>query len=215
MIVTLAGQKGGSGKSTLSIHLAAEWMRRGRRVLLIDTDPQGTSLTWSNIAAERGHPAPTVVAMGDNLRQAVPELSASTDITVIDTAGRLGKRTAGALMIADLVLLPCQPNPPDIWAMADTIETIQMTQQVRPDLRAALVINGKESRTVLGRSAREALTATELPVLMTEVSHRIAFAEACAIGKGVTLYAPKSPAAAELQALADEIEALTGVEAAA
>lgn len=206
MIITLAGQKGGTGKSTLAINLAVEWMRRGKRVLLVDADPQGTALTWSNVAAESGVKAPTVIAMGDNLRQALPDLAAAADVTLIDTAGRQSKRLVGALMLADLALLPCRPYPSDVWALAESVETVRNVQELRPELLAAIVINGMEARTALGRSARESVAASGLPVLGTDVCQRIAFAEACAVGKGVTTYAPKTPAARELKALIDEIE---------
>jgi chromosome partitioning protein len=215
MILTLAGQKGGTGKSTLAINLAVEWMRRGKRVLLVDADPQGTTLTWSNVAAEAGVKAPTVIAMGDNLRQALPELAAAADVTIIDTAGRQSKRLAGALMLADVALLPCRPYPSDVWALAESVETVRTVQELRPELIAAIVINGKEARTALGRGAREAVSSAGLPVLIADLCQRVAFAEACAVGKGVTTYAPKTPAAAELRAIVDEIEALTGLKEAA
>jgi len=158
---------------------------------------------------------PTVIALGDNLRQALPELTQNVDITVIDTAGRLSKRLAGALLVPDLALLPCRPNPSDIWALAESVETVRNIQSVREGLQAAIVLNGKEARTALSRSARESIASAGLPVLTTDLAQRVAFAEAAAVGKGVTTYAPKSPAAAELRALADEIEALTGMEVAA
>jgi chromosome partitioning protein len=215
MILTLAGQKGGTGKSTLAINLAVEWMRRGKRVLLVDADPQGTSLTWSNVAAEAGIKAPTVIAMGDNLRQALPEVAATSDVTIIDTAGRQSKRMAGALMVADLALLPCRPYPSDVWALAESVETVRTVQEMRSDLVAAIVINGKEARTALGRGAREAVASAGLPVLQADICQRIAFAEACAVGKGVTTYAPKTPAAAELRAVVDELEAIMAQKEAA
>jgi chromosome partitioning protein len=210
LIVAFGNGKGGVGKSTTAINLAVEWMQRGRRVLLIDADPQGTAVTWSNVAAEAGVPAPTVVGMGDNIRQAVPELAASADVTLIDTAGRLGKRLASALMIADIALLPCRPNPADIWALAETVDTVRSVQELRPELLAYVLINGTEVRTSLSRDARENIASAGLPLLKTQLSQRVAFAEACATGKGVTTYQPKSPAAAEVRALADEIEMLTG-----
>jgi chromosome partitioning protein len=215
MILTLAGQKGGTGKSTLAINLAVEWMRRGRRVLLVDADPQGTSLTWANVAAESGGDAPTVIALGDNLRHALPALAQAADVTIIDTAGRQSKRLAGALMLADLALLPCRPYPSDIWALAESVDTVRNVQEIRPELVAAIVINGMETRTMMGRGARDNVAAAGLRVLASDICHRVAFAEACAAGKGVTTYAPKTPAAAELRSLADEIEALTNMAEAA
>jgi chromosome partitioning protein len=77
-------------------------------------------------------------------------------------------------------------------------------------LLAHILVNGAEGRTALSRDARENIAAAGLPLLRSQLCQRIAFAEACAVGKGVTTYLPKSPAAAELKALADEIETLTG-----
>lgn len=210
LIIALGNGKGGVGKSTTAINLAVEWMRRGRRVLLVDADPQGTCLTWSNVALEAGIPAPTVVAVGDNVRQAVPELAANAEVILIDTAGRVGKRLAGALMIADLAVVPCKPFPADIWALAETVESIQAVQELRPELQAHILINGADTRTALSRDARDNISAAGLPVLQTKLLQRVAFAEACAAGKGITSYQPKSPAASEICALADEIEDMTG-----
>jgi chromosome partitioning protein len=215
MILTLAGQKGGTGKSTLACNLAAEWMRRGRRVLLVDADPQGTALTWASVAAENGVPTPPVVGVGDNLRQALPELIRGVDITIIDTAGRLSKRLGGALVLSDLVLLPCRPNPSDIWALAQSVDSVVDVQSIRPELQAAIVLNGMEGRTALSRSARDSIASVGFPILRSELAHRVAFAEASAVGKGVTVYAPKTPASLEIRALTDEIETLTGMQVAA
>jgi chromosome partitioning protein len=210
LILVVGGVKGGIGKSTIAINLGFEWMLRGRRSLLIDADPQGTTLTLANVAAEAGVVAPTVIAMGDNIRQAVPDLAKAAEVTIIDTAGRLGKRFGSALMVADVALLPCRPNPADIWALADTVDAVQAAQALRPELLAYIVLNGVEVRTTLSRDARENIAAAGLPVLTTRLFQRVAFAEACATGKGVTAYQPKSPAAAEIRALVDELETLTG-----
>lgn len=210
LIIAFGNGKGGVGKSTTAINLSVEWMRRGRRVLLVDADPQGTCLTWSNVALEAGIPAPTVVAVGDNVRQAVPELAANAEVILIDTAGRVGKRLASALMIADIAIVPCKPYPADIWALAETVESIQSVRELRPDLHAHILINGADTRTTLSRDARENIATAGLPVLQTRLLSRVAFAEACAAGKGITTYQPKSPAAAELIALADEIESVFG-----
>src|SRR5690606_6414273 len=96
--------------------------------------------------------------------------------------------------------------------LTESVETVHQTQQLRPDLIAGIVINGKEGRTALARGGREAIGSFGLPVLRSEITQRVAFAEACAEGKGVTTYAPKTPAAAELRALCDEIETMVGLK---
>jgi chromosome partitioning protein len=207
MIITMCQSKGGAGKSCIAVNLASEWMSRGLKVLVVDTDPQGTALTWAEIATENERPTPTVVAVGDNLRQAVPAVACQHDVTIIDTAGRQSKRLAGALMLADLALVPCQPAPADIWAMADTVDTIATVQQMKPELQAVAVIN-KKARTMLSRNTRSALENTGLSVLSASLGSRVAFAESMATGLGVTSYLSNSPAASEIRNLADEISEL-------
>jgi len=209
IIVAVGALKGGVGKSTIAWNLACEWMARGATALLIDSDPQGTSTTAGNVAAEAGVVAPTVIAIGDNLRQDVPNLAKGADVTVIDTAGRLGKRLASALMVADIAIIPCRPNPADIWTLAETVEAVQSAQTIRPELQAYIVINGLDPRTRLSRESRDNMSAAGLPVMTTVLHQRNPLAETLAAGKGVTAYEPKSLAAAEIRALASEIEKLT------
>lgn len=212
MIVSVAGQKGGSGKSTIAIHLAAEWHRRGQRVLLVDADPQGTALTWGEVASEAGIPAPDIIAVGDNVRATLPSVASSYDVVVIDCPGRkASKRQVGALLISDVAVLPCGPSTPDVWALAESVEVVEQVLQLRPDLHVGIVIN-KRTQTVEGRTARDALEGLPFPVLRVQLGQRVAFSEALAAGRGVTSYAGGSPAAVELRRLADEIEDLTAVE---
>jgi chromosome partitioning protein len=210
LIVVIGGGKGGISKSTTAINLAFEWMLRGRKVLLIDADAGGTVTTTSNVASENGVEAPTVIAVGDNIRQAVPALSRTVDVTVIDTAGGISKRLAGALMIADFVLLPCPPNPPDIWRLAETVEAVKSAQELRPDLPAFVAIVRVDPRKRLSRAAHDNISACGLPLMKSKISERASVAEAPGAGMGITLYEPKSQAAAELRALLEEIEEITG-----
>ena len=215
MIIAIAGQKGGSGKSTVAIHLAAEWHRRGRRVLLVDADPQGTALTWGEVAAELGNDGPSVIAIGDNLRATLPELAAGFDVVVIDCPGsRHSRRQLGALAVADVAIIPCGPSTPDVWALAETIRLVDDVQAVRVEpLRAAVVVN-RRSTTVEGRTARETLEqGGHLPVLRVELGQRVAYSEALAAGLGVTTYAGGSTAGVELRRLVDEVEDFAAADA--
>lgn len=208
MIVALVSQKGGCGKSTLAISLAVEWHRRGFRTLLVDADPQGTALAWGEVAAEKGRKGPTVIAMGDNLRADLPGLSKGYEVTVIDTPGRQSKRTIGALVRADLALIPCGPSPADLWALGETVELVQGVEELRPDLLTAIVVNGDQKRTALSKATKKAVAAAGYPVLGASLGQRVAFAEAVAAGKGVTSIRDGGMAANELRRVADEIESM-------
>lgn len=207
MIIAFAGQKGGAGKSTLAIATACELHARGYRVLLVDADPQGSARTFAAVAAEGGYPSPTVVSMGAEMYRPdqLPQLAPSFDHTIIDTPGRQGTIQKAALMVADLVVLPVGPSPLDVWSLAESAELIREAQALRPDLAAIVTVNRKDPRTVLGRTVRASLEGLGLPILDTEISLRIAMAEAPAAGQGVTAYAPKDAAAEEVRALVSEL----------
>lgn len=213
MIIALAGQKGGSGKTTTSIAIASELLARRRKVLLVDADPQASSRTWAEVALELGCEAPTVVGMGQGLHRPdqLPALAEAYDVVVIDCPPRHGEIQRAALMVCDLVLLPCGPSALDAWAIAESLELVQSAKLVRPELKAAVLITRKVSRTSLGQGAREVLAESGLDVLGAELGFRVAYQEAPASGQGVTTYAPKSQAAAEVRALVDEIEMIFGL----
>jgi chromosome partitioning protein len=207
-VVALAGQKGGSGKTTIAIALACEWHRRGHRVLLVDADPQGSARTWGAVAAELTRPAPSVVSMGTGLHRPdqLPAVAAAYDIVVIDCPGRHNDVQRSALLVADLALLPCGPSTYDAWALAETVQQIEQARILRPTLDAFIVINRKTVGTSLGKGARDTLATSSLPVLRAEVIYRVVHQEAPGAGQGVTVYAPDSPAAREIRAVADEIQ---------
>lgn len=211
MILATIGQKGGSGKTTVCVNVAAEFMRRGRAVCVIDADEQGSARTWGDVATEAGHPAPTVVSMGAGLHRPdqAPAIAQRFDVTVIDCPPRHNEVQRAALAVADVALIPCGPGPSDLWALAETLDLVAKARELRPDLRAAIVVT-RRRHTALGANVRPALADVGVPVLTSELGLRSAFEEALAAGQGVTEYAAASAAAKEVQALVDEIEALTG-----
>jgi chromosome partitioning protein len=207
MIVAMCGQKGGSGKTTAALAAASELLARGKRVLLVDADPQGSVRTWADVAAEAEHPAPTVVAMGAQMHKPgqLDDLAAAYDLTIIDCPPRHGEIQRAALMIADLAVLPCGPSAVDAWAMAESVELVQKAQALRPELRAVALITRRISRTTIGAGAREALRATGLRVMRAELYSRVAYQEAPAAGLGVAQYAPRDKAAREVNRFVDEL----------
>lgn len=205
-VIAIAGQKGGAGKSTIAVCLAAEWHAQGRRVLLVDADPQATALTWAEVASEQERPTPTVIAMGDNLRQQLPQAAEGFDVVIIDCPGRKSsKRQLGAMMLADFTLLPCGPSTPDVWALSESVELVQEVLSLRPEMQAAIVCN-RRTATTEGRTMREVLGDVGLPILSSSLGQRVAYSEALAGGCGVSTYTRGGAAASEVRMLADEID---------
>lgn len=205
--IAVLGEKGGSGKTTISVNMAAELASRGQRVLLVDADPQGTAIEWAGIAAEAGHAGPRTIALGDNIRSELGNLASEHDWTIVDLPGRASKRAAAAVMMADLAILPCQPSPADAWALGSTIELLSDARELRPELRVAILMN-RTDRTVIGHSTKDAIESLAVPLFETTFGNRTTFREALATGQGVTAYSSSSAAAAEVRKLVEEIHAL-------
>ncbi len=207
MIVALTGQKGGVGKSTVAVNLAAEALGRGMKVLLVDADPQATARTWGSVAADQGHSIPTLVAMGTEMHRPdqLAQLAHGYDLVVIDCPARVDAVQRSALLVADLALLPCGPSAPDAWALAASLVTLEEARQFRPHLDAAVVVTRKQKGTALGKGAREVLEQTGLPLLRTELGYRVAYQEAMAAGLSVSAYAPSSEASREARNLLDDV----------
>jgi chromosome partitioning protein len=215
MIVTLMGQKGGVGKSTTAICLGMAAFERGLSTLLVDADPQATLRTWSEVAAEHRRPVPTVVAMGASMHRPgqLDAVAKSYDWTFIDCPPRHGDVQRSALMISDLAILPCGPSASDVWALSASLELVRSARELRDSLLACILITRKQPRTALGKDARSVLESSELPVLESELSYRVAYQEALAAGTGITTQGRRRDAAAfEVQRLFEEVEKLVYAE---
>ncbi|MFO0607309.1 MAG: ParA family partition ATPase [Polyangiales bacterium] len=212
MIVSLCGQKGGAGKTTAAVSIAVELVARGRRVLLVDLDPQGSLRTWGDVAAEaRVEHAPTVTALGAGVHRHLPPLAAAHDVTVIDCPPAQGELQRAAMILSDVALLPCGPAALDVWALAASADLVREAQAAKPSLRAAVLITRKIPGTVLAKQALGAIEKLGLPVLDASLCQRVTYQEAPAAGLGPTTYAPRSPAAAEVRRLVSELERLGGL----
>jgi len=213
-IISFLNPKGGSGKTTLSTNLARAFHDRGDKVLLVDSDPQGSASDWH--AAREDNPVP-FMAYGrpENLR-ALPGVSAPYDYVFLDGAAKLEGMIAAAVKVSDTVLIPVQPSPYDIWAASDLVDLIRARQEVTEGKpRAAFLISRAVKRTRLGQEVAAVLAEYGLPVFRTLNIQRQVYPRTASEGLTVFDAVPATAAVADINSIADElVEFLTTPEVA-
>lgn len=204
MIIGILNQKGGVGKTTLSVNLAACLARTGARVLLIDADPQGSSLDWA--AARQDEPLFSVVGFPrSTIHKEIGQIGQGYDHIIIDGPPRVTDLARSAIMASDIVVIPVQPSPYDIWAAEEVVKLITEARVYKENIKSVFVVNRKITNTAIGRDVREALAAYPVHVLDASIAQRVVFAEAAAQGQAIFEIDPTGPAVAEMEAVAAEL----------
>lgn len=204
MIISLLNQKGGAGKTTLAVHIAFAFTERKKRVLLVDADPQGSALDWSASRADMDS-LPVIGLPKAILHKELPKMAGDYEVIVIDGAPRVYDVARSALLASDLVLIPVQPSPYDVWAAKEIVELLEDIKPFKENLKNAFVINRKIVNTAIGRDVSDALAEYDVPVLKSQISQRVSFAECAATGQTVLETEPNGLASREIRALTDEI----------
>jgi chromosome partitioning protein len=204
VIIAVVNQKGGAGKTTIALNLAAALSAEGKRVLLIDADPQQTAQDW---AAVRQKPPPfQVVGLAKPvLHRDLPRLAADYDHVISDGAPRNYEVARSAIAAADVVLIPVQPSGADFWASRETVGLVKEAHGFKETQKSVFVVSRKIGRTVLGRDITEALAEFEIPILQAGTTQRVLYAETLTAGTTVIEQQPKGAAAEEIRSILAEL----------
>lgn len=205
--IVLLSQKGGSGKTTLSLNLAIAAANAKLSTVVIDLDPQQSASRWARLRKDdnpviiSGH-APNLAALLAKARDG------GADLAIIDTAPKSESASLTAAKAADLILIPCQPSSLDLDAVADSVNIAKLSG--RP---AAFVLNGCKAGSSLTEMAAEALSDYRLPIAPIRIGSRVAFVKSLTEGKGVVEYEPTGRSAQEIRHLFTHARKLVGVKA--
>ncbi len=186
-IIVVASGKGGVGKTTLAMNLAEGLARRGN-TLVVDTDPQQSALQWWRVSDEGSRLRFDVTAGDAEAVGRIHDWRASHRYVVIDCPPSFAaEQTREALVKADVLLVPMQPSPVDLWAGTHVAEWVSEAKAVNPALRACIVLNQVEPKTRLGQGVKDVMGELGVPALAAVIRRRAAFRTAALIGS--TVYA--------------------------
>lgn len=202
-VIAMAAQKGGSGKTTVALHLAVEAQKQGLAVAVIDADPQGSARSWADHRPDDAQVPVAKVAVdvvGDAIQAAAQD---GYDLVVIDTPPHASVRTQHLIAHADLVVIPVQPSALDLAALPAMLSLIRPGSAPHRAVISAAPVGVSEVSEIRG-----ALAGYEVEVFETVIHSRMAFRRALAHGQAVVEFEPKGKAAAEVASLWAEVAEL-------
>lgn len=203
-VITIAQQKGGSGKTTLAVNLAVGFADIGKSVALMDTDPQGSAGRWFMTRLDR-QADPTIefaTASAWGVTYEARKLADANDVVIIDTPPKADSDLRPALRAADLVLIPVATSHLDLWAVEAVLELAE--RAAKP---AMLVMTRARRGTRLDAEIAELVEQMQIGVTDTALSNRVVYAETLGQGRAAS-EAPKGPAHGEIAGLVSELEAI-------
>jgi chromosome partitioning protein len=192
--IAFLSQKGGSGKTTLAVHIAVA-ASQNERVILIDTDPQGSALAWATARKHKNPPVQRAIpsALADIMAKARQD---EVTLTIIDTPPHATPGVDIVAASADLLLIPCRPSAFDLAAITSSVQVAKAAKA-----HAAFILNACNPRAPEVREARRVLERHGFPVCPTATGQRTPYSRAVSTGRAVTEFEPGGKAAGEITAL--------------
>lgn len=205
-VIVFLNEKGGVGKSSVSANFSAALHRQGKKVVLVDADPQGTARDWRSASPENANLPPVVALDRPEMMKSIKTLDA--EFVIVDTPAKAEKMTAAAIGMADTAIIVMQPSAADIWASAAAVKMIQQKLDLGGKVNAAFLANRVSAGTKLSKE----VIAGEwneygIAQLKTTIGNRVAFAQA--LSDGLSIYDTTDTAGkAEIDALINEMKVL-------
>jgi chromosome partitioning protein len=203
LVITVAQQKGGAGKTTLVVQLATAFKEAGRNVAVVDTDPQASLTGWMRVREHEARDAPELrfsMIGGWRAEVELDRLKREAEIILVDTPPHADTEARVAMRAADLVLVPCQPSPADLWASRATFD--RAVKEAKPSF---LMLNRVPPRSRAIDDAQAMIAREGWPVLNASLGNRQGFVTSFGRGLGVVENEPKSAAAIEVRAVLQEM----------
>lgn len=215
-VVTLFNQKGGCGKTTMTMQLAGTLALRGYKTLVVDMDDQSTATRWASQAPD-DEPFPAALmnlaAMGGRVHREIKNQLDNYDFIIIDCPpAALSPAPSSAMLISDLAIIPVVPAPADMWASVAAKQLALTAQATNESLKIRLLPNMVQKNTTLARDTLDVLAEDqEIPMVRTMIGSRSAFRECQLTGSTVHRLSRTSAAAQEVDQLTDEVLELVGL----
>ncbi len=210
-VITIAQQKGGAGKTTVTAHLAVAFAQRGKRTAIIDIDPQASLSTWHRIREEKFGEDYTgltcISSTGWRLASEIADLKDEHDVILIDSPPHIEADARNAIRAADLIILPVQPSPTDLWA---TKATLEIGEQENIEMR--ILLNRVSANSKLAKAVNADLKkSVGKDLLKSQLGNRVSFAGSMIDGRTVMEAFPGTMGSDEVKNLVAEVENILGI----